>query len=360
MRRSRGRGFTLVELLVVIAIIGILVALLLPAVQAAREAARRMSCGNNSKQIGLALHNYNDVHKKFPPEAIYGNGYLAGAPGASKEGPYHYTWLFMILPFMEQTPLYDLTNKSMPIWIGPGGVPQQVVSTQVANYLCPSEEKLTLSDTRNFAYTNYAASEGFHWWKDATVQTLTDYGGRCAQERILNWPRMADLTNVFTQQRINSFRDVRDGTSNTIIVAEASSQGYGSGRGWCATGGGDSRVGADRVFRVAFVAVCSMAYPMECNAPANFDGSGVRFRWTDPAGGGTWPFPAGGPYPNMPTYLAAFGPNNDWAGPSSSHPSGMMAIRADGSVDFVSDTIAWHMWMRLNAMKDGYSVDSNL
>ena len=101
MRSSRERGFTLVELLVVIAIIGVLVALLLPAVQAAREAARRMSCTNNSKQIGLALQNYHDTHKTFPPEAIYGNGVYPGI--GSKEGPYHYTWCFMILPFIEQT-----------------------------------------------------------------------------------------------------------------------------------------------------------------------------------------------------------------------------------------------------------------
>jgi len=189
------------------------------------------------------------------------------------------------------------------------------------------------------------------------VSTLTDYGGQCAAERVANFPRQGDLTNVFTQQRKNGIRDCKDGTSNTIIVAETSSQGFTLGRGWCYTGGGEPRVGADRVFRVAFVAVCSGAYPMECNAPASSDASGVRFRWTDPAGGGTWWFPAGAPYPCMPTYLAAFGPNNDWPGPSSSHANGLMCVRGDGSVDFVSENIAWHSWMKLNAMKDGYAVE---
>lgn len=93
MSRRPGRGFTLVELLVVIAIIGILVALLLPAVQAAREAARRTQCVNNLKQIGLAMHNYQDTHKRLPPGSAAGWGH---------------TWHAYALPYMEQTPLYEI------------------------------------------------------------------------------------------------------------------------------------------------------------------------------------------------------------------------------------------------------------
>jgi prepilin-type N-terminal cleavage/methylation domain-containing protein len=355
MRKSVRRGFTLVELLVVIAIIGILVALLLPAVQAAREAARRTSCVNNCKQIGLALHNYFDTFKILPPDAIYGNGTL---DDGNQEGPYHYTWLFMILPFMEQNPLWASTNKQFPIWLGPDGLRQPVASTQIPTILCPSDNRLTLTDTHNLAYTNYVVSEGFHWWRDGTSDTLAAYGGQCAVDRLANWPRVGDLVNVFTQQNKFGLGDIKDGTSNTIVAAEATSCGWKWGRSWCGVGGGEPRVGAGEwVFRVAFVAVCSGAYPMECNAPASFDPSGRRFRWRDPAGGTQWWFPTAPPHPHMPTYLAAFGPANEWPGPSSFHPAGLNVIRGDGSVGYVNNSIQWHIWMKLNAMRDSYTVN---
>src|SRR5262245_22393651 len=95
------RAFTLVELLVVIAIIGVLVALLLPAVQAAREAARRMRCSNNLKQLSLGLHNYEDVHKTLPPAGINTN---------------QMSWLVLVLPYIEQTNLYDRFNFNAGAW----------------------------------------------------------------------------------------------------------------------------------------------------------------------------------------------------------------------------------------------------
>src|SRR6478752_7496148 len=97
-RKSRRVGFTLVELLVVIAIIGVLVALLLPAVQQAREAARRMSCQNNLKQLGLAMHNYESTHKVLPP---------GGQPAKGTSNNYGVSWLALILPYMEQGNVYD-------------------------------------------------------------------------------------------------------------------------------------------------------------------------------------------------------------------------------------------------------------
>ena len=125
---QRKRGFTLVELLVVIAIIGVLVALLLPAVQAAREAARRMSCGNNLKQLGLALHNYHDTFNTFPPGGIT-PGNCCGTPSAA-------TWTIFILPFIEETALQNQYNFN--VW-NRDPVNAQVRESFIKAYLCPSD-----------------------------------------------------------------------------------------------------------------------------------------------------------------------------------------------------------------------------
>lgn len=138
-RVSRLRfGFTLVELLVVIAIIGILVGLLLPAVQAAREAARRMQCSNNIKQMGLALQNYESAHRTFPPgfiSRVTGVWPGGGNTPIPEAGP---GWSFyaMILPFMEQPALYQQIDFSRPIT---DVVHQEARSTRVSSYQCPSD-----------------------------------------------------------------------------------------------------------------------------------------------------------------------------------------------------------------------------
>ncbi len=123
-------GFTLVELLVVIAIIGILVALLLPAIQAAREAARRSQCSNNLKQIGLAVLNFESTNKRFPAGST--------TKGAAISGPYWSTWTIDILPFMEETALHDLWDPKI-VLENPGN--RTIKQSRVVSYLCPTDEE---------------------------------------------------------------------------------------------------------------------------------------------------------------------------------------------------------------------------
>jgi prepilin-type N-terminal cleavage/methylation domain-containing protein/prepilin-type processing-associated H-X9-DG protein len=187
-------AFTLVELLVVIAIIGILIALLLPAVQAAREAARRTQCTNNLKQIGLGFHNYHDVHKTFPPEAIRD-------PTSQR-----WAWGTMILPFMEQRGLYDTIN---PTQYGPrdafGVQPNHdAVAMRVDAFLCPSDDNLR--DGRAWYFTASTYRNGLS----------TGYLGKT------NY-RVAESVALYDAppDSCHTFAEIRDGTSNTILAAES-------------------------------------------------------------------------------------------------------------------------------------------
>ena len=348
MRRSSGRtriaGFTLVELLVVIAIIGILIALLLPAVQAAREAARRSQCTNNLKQIGLALHNYHDSQKSFPPSGILYGDPLNPVPHLLA---YHHTWLEAILPGLEQQPLYDMTDRNRPVYssLADPTTPQAIVSTAVAELKCPTSLDVDVAISRNMAHTNYAGSEGYHWWSTANLgPPNTTWIG-------LGFTRLADLSGLFTINKTRRMRDITDGTSNTIICAETNTAGYKGGPIRTCGSGIPRLINNERVFRAAFVWTGVSGYCCETPLSVRPDGSSATGWW--PAGGGGG---GGGGYAFSPTYITAYGPNCNWPGAGSLHPGGLNSLLADGSVRFVSETIVWADWCKLNGIEDQWIV----
>jgi prepilin-type N-terminal cleavage/methylation domain-containing protein/prepilin-type processing-associated H-X9-DG protein len=311
------QAFTLVELLVVIAIIGILVALLLPAVQAAREAARRMSCGNNLHQIGIGIHNYHDTHKTFPPAAIWKNTNGATAPSPSAQaGARNFTWIALVLPYMEgqstqsqidfRIPLGYTTNPQvLPITLKP------IYSLNVPAFLCPSDPGFQGGANRhNLGWSNYSGTEGYDWW----------------------FRGLHPISGVFNLNTATLMRDITDGTSNTIAVMETSTSGYDPKPGYpghLVNGGGKPRTyGQDEnVFRTALLASSTE--------------SGVHATWQlpNPDGGISGFWWKGSPYAMQPTYLHCFGINNNWPGAHSRHPGGAQAVFCDASVKFLSETI---------------------
>jgi prepilin-type N-terminal cleavage/methylation domain-containing protein/prepilin-type processing-associated H-X9-DG protein len=315
--RSRWRGFTLIELLVVIAIIAVLIALLLPAVQQAREAARRSSCQNNLKQLGLALHNYHDIHNVFPPESIWGFG-----PTGSMQ-PRNYTWISLILPQIEQSGLHSAINFTLPIWdqVLPNGA--RVIAQKLPILRCPSDGGFDEpNQSHGMSVTNYAGAEGFDW-----------------HARDNDW-----LGGVFTIEGKVPLSDLRDGTSNTIMVGEVTSFGFKNGP-WKTSGTGVPRVGAgEAVLRPAFV------------SPGYADAHGSR-QLPQPDGSGntqTWQWFRSSPHPYKPTYLAAWGINADWQGATSFHSGGAQFLMGDGSVRFISQNIDYWVYLPLNCKADGH------
>ena len=220
-RNVRQSGFTLIELLVVIAIIAILIALLLPAVQQAREAARRSQCKNNLKQIGLAVHNYHDVHLKFPIGSRYPN-----------DGPHN--WRFSLLPYLDQANLYELTKDGpgvdVDFWEGAGGAYngatlhfKDKVITSI--YMCPSSADPAISYANG--PTNSEQGSQSHQYV-GIMGAYPDPAGRTNVSYETQYNSFATNTGCLLINECKGMRDVTDGTSNTIIVAEQSRISDGS------------------------------------------------------------------------------------------------------------------------------------
>jgi prepilin-type N-terminal cleavage/methylation domain-containing protein/prepilin-type processing-associated H-X9-DG protein len=208
-RQPRRQGFTLIELLVVIAIIAILIGLLLPAVQKVREAAARMQCQNNLKQIGLALHSYHDAQRKLPPGATGPSGGGVAAQITGMTG--NLSFLFYILPYVEQLNVY---NQGSPTVNFDTGVNLNINPVLVPVYQCPSATVVDSATAPNGKTSHYFANMGP---KGTNPQTGAAYnyantGGHGGAG--LHGPLC-----VNTQHRMTAFSD---GTSNTIMVGEIS------------------------------------------------------------------------------------------------------------------------------------------
>jgi len=221
--RSR-RGFTLVELLVVIAIIGILIALLLPAVQAAREAARRGQCSNNLKQLGLAMHSYHTTHGILPSGVAYDGPTDGSVPSEWQTGK---GWLVSILPYAEQQPLYELFKPgfSGSFWANEGirrSECRDAVKTQLPMVQCPSDTTVSQNSTEQ-------------WQWDGIEVALTSYKGVMGDNRMggsasvhpgsePDCHRTRKCNGLFWRNSYLSpirIEDIRDGTSGTLMIGHS-------------------------------------------------------------------------------------------------------------------------------------------
>jgi len=251
----RGNAFTLVELLVVIAIIGMLIALLLPAVQAAREAARRMSCSNHLKQIGIAVHNFQDARRGLPPATLGQRQNLADDPGATWiEASGRASFFVLILPYMEQQALYDLISEKTDrffyglngtyLWnVGLNGMTEQVQNQlcSVSGFLCPSRSRSgralvgqdgVLGDAIGNGglfgpQGDYAIVVGRHngaWADSFQVQAITDadwnvgVSSQVGAFRAAAWATGNDPRSWQPRDSMTAYWS--DGTSNQIILGE--------------------------------------------------------------------------------------------------------------------------------------------
>ncbi|MBI1249760.1 DUF1559 domain-containing protein [bacterium] len=305
------RGFTLVELLVVIAIIGVLIALLLPAVQQAREAARRTQCVSNMKNIGLAMHNYHDTYTNLPYLGFDGwNGDTISVFGR-------------ILPFVEQNAMYETLNFNVRANDGNNRLYR---TTQLDIFSCPSEN-VTLGESNS----------GNQWWSHQLYSYAVCVGNtNYAQQNANNWDGLWTYNNggsAFQMNKIHGLAAVTDGTSNTVMLSEVpidqNDQGW---QGMYAVG--------------IFSSGAGFTGYLTPNTKASVDGG--RRCW------------------NPNDYLQKIPCHNagdNWKSATfaafSMHPGGVNAGNFDGSVSFIPETIDIWTWRAMTSTQGGEVINKN-
>jgi prepilin-type N-terminal cleavage/methylation domain-containing protein/prepilin-type processing-associated H-X9-DG protein len=372
----RRRAFTLIELLVVIAIIAVLIALLLPAVQSAREAARRLQCTNNVKQLGLAVHNYISQQNAFPP--LYANINLVGtATPNSSTFTIPLNWAVSLLPFIEQTPLSNSTNFSYGISDLPNYV--TITLTKISALNCPSES-LSVGPWVSTNMANYRANcQG--------PPTIASWSGPITimQGNAAAGPSTGLANNLANQGTIG-IQGVTDGTTNTAMFSERliGTAGNGNSTGMSTIGPGNSNLALRGFFGPLSIPILPMldqggkgiataaAFVQACYAtPGSQTMYSESGYWCGAAwdGGASWllDFNAYDHWgtPNKLSCVSAdsvgggLGFYTDMISATSNHPGGVNVGLCDGSVRFVKDSIALQVWWALGTRNGGEIIGSD-
>jgi prepilin-type N-terminal cleavage/methylation domain-containing protein len=354
-KSASGRGFTLVELLVVIAIIGILVALLLPAIQAAREAARRSQCQNNLRQLGLAHLNYESSKKglvymaKFWTNAEYAAGYKTGGPGGWYDD---HGWYIALMPYVEEANIQSLGDPDLPL---SHAANERVRKAPVPMFACPSDIGLQQNEW------------GVSQWARTRTNYLVNAGNTTyGQHNIGNCPGVFPACrefggSPFIPRKPNRLAKISDGTSNTMMVSEAlvlpTTDGWGGPYSDAQTAlGGQVFTGFNTPNSREPDALCRQgewwgnvqAGWIEQQLPVTPSGTPAQPIAMPPTPRGAPPHEGG---------IDSNGHKQQYLTARSKHPGGVNAGRCDGSTDFITSDIELLVWDEMCSAASGKPIN---
>ncbi len=367
VNRRRVRGFTLIELLVVIAIIAVLVSLLLPAVQQAREAARRTQCKNNLKQIGIAFHNYHDVYGMFMQ--YQGRHYSGSGASSATRGTLvnAWGWGMPLLPQMDQGPVYNLYNRNVPPWDPANAAASSAV---INTFICPSTPRSSNQVTVSMTDAEFTAvaggTQGPISWTGGASDYITfdksnnDYDGTAgAAAGYFNTGNRnegplgefapvfyaADPPQISDRVMTTKISDIRDGTSNTMLVEELAGRNVLYAKGGKAVTPVNNAM-TDQAYLQSKIGGGMWADFFCMTRPQSTRADGL-------------PNPTGIGYPTSPRGSCFMNCTNDRAygsGGYSFHSGGINVLLADGSQRFISENISGVTYRSLISRDEGDPV----